>query len=117
LDVEEIDGPLRDAPLQRRRGAEPEAAEPERLANAGDGDIARGGTGIANIDLPELEDAKARGLAGQVDAQHFDQAADEARTHHRLRSGDRIDDADGVGIAREVALPAFIDETKADRLL
>src|ERR1019366_2520448 len=66
LDVEEIDGPLGDAPLQRRRGAEPEAAEPERLANAGDGDIARGGTGIANIDLPELEDAKARGLAGQV---------------------------------------------------
>src|SRR6185436_4067057 len=102
---------------RRRDRPEGEAAEPKRLAHAGDAERAGGAGLVANEHLAELEDAQPRLLASEVDAQHLDQAADEARAHHGERRGDRIDDADRRLAADEVALPALVDEAEADRLL
>jgi hypothetical protein len=67
--------------------------------------------------LPSSKTRKPRLLAREVDAQDLDQAADEARAHHRERRGDRIDDADRRRVAGEVALPALVDEAEVDGLL
>jgi hypothetical protein len=59
LDVEEIDALARHAPLRRRDRAEGEAAEPKRLAHAGDAERACHAGVVANEHLAELEDAQA----------------------------------------------------------
>jgi hypothetical protein len=72
-------------------GTEGKAAELQRLAQSGHGSVARRHARIAQVDLAELEEAHARGLAREVDLQRLDQAADQARAHHRQRLGDRVD--------------------------
>ena len=119
LDVEEVDRALGLAPLQRlapgrRRG--------RRAAAAGERPRRRSGPparcGSRRKTLAELEHAHARRLAREVDA-----CSTSTRLPTRLERITDIgcaiglSDADRLGVAGEVALPALVDEAEIDRLL
>jgi hypothetical protein len=117
LDVEEIDASLATPHCGGATG--PKARPPSRsgwrtpATPSGPATLASSRTNT----LPSSKTRKPRLLAREVDAQDLDQAADEARAHHRERRGDRIDDADRRRVAGEVALPALVDEAEVDGLL
>ena len=112
FDVEEVDAALLAAPLQAINRPICQAGNAHGLRDAGHAEFTIEHACIAREHAPDLEQAHARRAARQVVAQGGHEAADEARAHHRERRGNRIDDADGIGIASQLALPAFFDEAE-----
>ena len=104
------------APLQRLDGAEGQpgrcacgCSTPATLAS-------RRRRGSRRKTRP-ISNTRTRVALREVEAQHADQAAEQARAHHRERAGDRVQYPDRIGVAGELVLPARLDEAEADRLL
>ena len=72
---------------------------------------------IAQKHAAQLEHAHAVGLAVGVELDDLQERADQARAHHTHLAGDRVEQTDRVGIARQIALPGFFDKAVVDGFL
>ena len=118
LEIEEVDRPAgTDAPLLVERRAEGDRADVHRLANAADVEIAVLDGRIAREHPPDLEHPHPGLFSIEVVADVGDEAADQRRTHDGELARDRVQEANGVRVAREIALPGVVDEAEVDDLL
>ncbi len=117
LDVEEIDGAGRQAPLLVRRRTVGDRGHALGLIVAGHGQRTVLDVAIALEHGADFEGAHATGLAVEVVAHIGDQAADQARTHHAQLAGNRVLQADRRIVAGEILLPGAFDEAHIDHFL
>src|SRR5215831_13918 len=114
LDVEEIDSPLRYAPLLFESRAVGDRADSNRLPHPGDLELALAHVGVPQEDSAYLEDAHPRELSVEVGSDVCDEAADQGGTHHRELTRDRVAEPDRIRVRSEVSFPLGIDEGEVD---
>ena len=73
--------------------------------------------GVAQEHATQLEHAHAVGLAVGVELDDLQQRADQARAHHAHLAGDRVEQANWLGVARQVAFPGFFYKAVVDGFL
>ena len=117
LHVEEVDLGVGAAPLQLVGRAVSQTCNAHGLLEALDCCVALDHGVVAQEHAAQLEHANAVGLAVDVELEHLQQRAEQRRAHHAQVAGDRVQQLDGVGVARQLVFPLFFNEAEVDGFL
>ncbi len=117
LDVKEINALLFAAPLKNVVGAIGHARYSHGLVKAFNRGIGVSHRGIAQKHAAEFKHAHPLGFAVQVELEHLQQRAQQRRAHHAHLAGNGVQQLDGVGIGRQLLLPALFHKAEIDGLL